>query len=96
MSLYVSMLTDEMLDVSLSSRDKSRCSTGASSRRSSYRCVAIAQVLEIALEVVGEVYNNIEAGMECATIQWRGKRMIVEDLSEDDAVFHFWFRKNQL
>ena len=58
--------------------------------------MAIAQEIEIALKVVEEVNNNIEGGMEDATIQWRGERIIVEDLSDDDTVFHFRFRKKRL
>jgi hypothetical protein len=58
--------------------------------------MAIAQEIEIVLEDVVDLYNDIEGGMEDATIQWKGKRMIVEDLSEDDAIFHFRFRKKHL
>ena len=34
--------------------------------------------------------------MEDATIQWKGKRMIVKDLSDNDAIFYFRFRKKHL
>jgi uncharacterized protein YkuJ len=48
------------------------------------------------LEAVAEVYNDIEGGMEDDTIEWQGKRVIVVDLSEDNAIFHFQFSKKHL
>jgi hypothetical protein len=37
----------------------------------------------------------METGIEDNTTQW-GKRILIEDLSEDDAVTHFCFRKVHL
>ena len=53
---------------------------------------ALQDELETVIEAIAEVYNGIEE----STIEWQGKGVIVEDLSEDDAIFHFRFRKKHL
>ena len=40
-------------------------------------------------------HDQMEIGMEDNTIQW-GKRLIIQDLSEDDALSHFCFQKVHL
>jgi quinol monooxygenase YgiN len=100
MTLYASMLTEEMQDMDSSSSSSEESSSGSSdsgtSSSSSSAGEALQEEFEMVLEAVAEVYNDLEGGMEDATIEWQGKRVIVVDVSEDDAVFHFRFRKKHL
>ena len=52
-------------------------------------------VIEEVIQVIVQMYEFMETGMEDTTIQW-GKQMLIADSSEDDAVTHFWFRKVHL
>ena len=42
-----------------------------------------------------QMYECMETGMDDNSMQ-RGKKILIDDLSEDDAVTHFWFRKVHL
>ena len=42
-----------------------------------------------------QMYECMETGIGDNTIQW-GKKILIDDLSEDDAVTHFQFRKVHL
>ena len=98
MSLYASMLLEEMSDRSSSNGSSSSASSSSSSSSSSSANSSrtLSEELATVLQAVNEVYNDIEGGMEDESIQWQGKRLIVEDLSDDDAIFHFRFRKKLL
>ena len=52
-------------------------------------------VIEEVIQVSVQMYECMETGMEDNTIQWGGK-ILIEDLSKDDAVTHFQFRKVHL
>ena len=52
-------------------------------------------IIEEVIQVTVQMYECMETGIEDTTIQW-GKRILIEDLSEDDAVTHFCFRKIHL
>ena len=52
-------------------------------------------ILDNLLGIVAQVHDQMETGMEDDTIQW-GKRLIIQDLSEDDALTHFHFQKVHL
>ena len=52
-------------------------------------------IIEEVIQVTVHMYECMETGIEDNTIQW-GKRILIEDLSEDDAVSHFLFRKVHL
>ena len=54
-----------------------------------------ASILDNLLGIVAQVHDQMETGMEDNTIQW-GKRLIIQDLSEDDALTHFHFQKVHL
>jgi hypothetical protein len=90
MTLYASLLTEEMDQYSSSSKESSSGSrTSSSSSSSENSSGTLQEEFEMVLEAVAEVYNDIEGGMEDDTIEWQGQRVIVVDLSEDDAIFHF-------
>jgi DDE superfamily endonuclease len=92
LSAYAAMLLEEMSDSSSSSASSSSSSSSSSSANSS----TLSEELATVLHAVNEIHHDIEGGMEDETIQWRGKRLIVEDLSDDDAISHFRFRKKHL
>ena len=52
-------------------------------------------VIEEVVQVSVQMYEYMETGMEENIIQC-GKNILIEDLSEDDAVTHFHFRKVHL
>ena len=45
-------------------------------------------IIEEVIQVTVQMYECMETGIEDNTIQW-GRKIWVEDLSEDDAVTHF-------
>jgi hypothetical protein len=57
---------------------------------------AMAERHQAVVVLRAAVKNDIEGGMEDDTIEWQGKRVIVVDLSEDNAIFHFQFSKKHL
>ena len=52
-------------------------------------------IIDDLLGIVVQVHDQMEIGMEDNTIQW-GKKLIIQDLSEDDALTHFCFCKDHL
>lgn len=101
MSVYAAALMEEMSDGSSSngtssSSESSNSSTSSSSGSSSSNSTTLSDELATALQAVSELYNDIEGGMEDESIEWQGKRLLVDDLSEDDSIFHFRFRKKHL
>ena len=52
-------------------------------------------VIEEVIQVSVQRYKCMETGMEDNSTPW-GKKIWIEDLSEDDAGTHFWFRKVHL
>ena len=91
------MLLEKMSDRSRTNGSSSSASSSSSSSSSSSaNSSTLSEELATVLQAVNEVYNDIEGGMEDESIQWQGKRLIFEDLSDDDAIFHFRFRKKHL
>ena len=97
MSLYAAALMEEMSDESSSNGSSSSSASSSSSSSSmdssSSNSTTLSDKLATALQAVNEVYNDIEGGMEDESIEWRGKRLLVDDLSDDDSIFHFRFIK---
>ena len=58
-------------------------------------CIDSTLVIEEVIQVSVQMYERMETALEGNTIQW-GKKILIEDLSEDDAVTHFQFRKVHL
>ena len=52
-------------------------------------------LIDDAITATAREYDRINAPMEDTTIEW-GKKILVEDLSEEHALFHFRFRKDDL
>ena len=52
-------------------------------------------IIEEVIQVTVKMYECMETGIQNNTIQW-GKRILISDLSEDDAVTHFCLRKVHL
>ena len=100
MSVYAAALMEEMSDGSSSNGSSSSESSSSSSRRSmrssSSNSTTLSEELATALQAVNEVYNDIEGGMADESIECRGKRLLVDDLSEDDSILYFRFRKKHL
>jgi hypothetical protein len=100
MSVYAAALMEEMSDESSSNGSSSSSASSSSSSSSmdssSSNSTTLSDKLATALQAVNEVYNDIEGGMEDESIEWRGKRLLVDDLSDDDSIFHFQFRKKHL
>ena len=69
--------------------------SGTRSEMSEVSSVDSISIIDDPLRFVAQVYDEMEAGMEDNTIQW-GKRLIIQDLSEDDALSHFHFCKVHL
>jgi hypothetical protein len=90
-------------DNSFSSSSNSSGSSSSSSMSSSGNCSSLAGmssidstfIVEEVIQVTVQMYECMETGIEDNTIQW-GKRILIEDLSEDDAVTHLCFRKVHL
>ena len=70
-------------------------SSGTRSEMSEVSSVDSASIIDNLLGIVVQVHDQMEIGMEDNTIQW-GKRLIIQDLSEDDALTHFCFCKDHL
>jgi hypothetical protein len=70
-------------------------SSGTRSEMSEVNSVDSASIIDNLLGVVAQVHDQTEIGMEDNTIQW-GNRLHIQDLSEDDALTHFCFRKVHL
>ena len=71
------------------------CSCGSRSEMSEVSCVDSTSIINVLLGIVAQVHDQMEIGMEDNTIQW-GKRLIIQDLSEDHALSHFRFCKVHL
>ena len=91
-------------DNSFSSSSDSNNSNDSSSRMSSSEnsssldgmsSIDSTFIMEEVIQVTVQMYECMETGIEDNNIQW-GKRILIEDLSEDDAVTHFCFRKVHL
>ena len=52
-------------------------------------------ILDGLLGIVAQVHDQMETGMEDNTIQW-GKRLLIQNLSEDYALMHFCFDRAHL
>ena len=70
-------------------------SSGTRSEMSEVSSIDSASIIDNLLGIVAQVHDQMETGMEDNTIQW-GKRLIIQDLSEDDALTHFCFQKVHL
>ena len=70
-------------------------SSGTRSEMSEVSSVDSTSIIDDLLGIVAQVHDQMEIGMEDNTIQW-GKRLIIQDLSEDDALTHFCFQKVHL
>ena len=91
-------------DNSFSSSSDSNNSNDSSSRMSSSEnsssldgmsSIDSTFIMEEVIQVTVQMYECMETGIEDNNIQW-GKRILIEDLSEDDAVTHFCIRKIHL
>ena len=83
-----------------SSNNSSICSNSTSSSDSfssldGMGSIDSTLVIEEVIQVSVQMYKCMETGMEDNTIQW-GEKILIEDLSKDDAVTHFQFRKVHL
>ena len=65
-------------------------SSGTRSEMSEVSSVDSTSIIDDLLAIVAQVHDQMETGMDDNTIQW-GKRLIIQDLSEDDALTHFSF-----
>ena len=70
-------------------------SSGTRSEMSEVSSVDSTSIIDDLLGIVAQVHNQVETGMDDNTIQW-GKRLLIQDLSEDDALTHFHFCKDHL
>ena len=70
-------------------------SSGTRSEMSNIRSIDSTSIIVDLLGIVALVHDQMETGMEDNTIQW-GKRLLIQDLSEDDALMHFCFCKAHL
>ena len=70
-------------------------SSGTRTEMSEVSSVDSTSIIDDLLGIVAQVHDQMEIGMEDNTIQW-GKKLIIQDLSEDDALTHFRFRKVHL
>ena len=52
-------------------------------------------IIDDLLRIVAHAHDQMETNMEDNTIQW-GKRLLIQDLSEYDALMHFHFCKAHL
>ena len=110
LALYASTLMDRLNhessgseESSLGVGDNSFSSSSDSSMSSSGNCSSLdgmssidsTFIIEEVIQVTVQMYECMETGIEDNNIQW-GKRILIEDLSEDDAVTHFCIRKIHL
>ena len=70
-------------------------SSGNSSLLDGMSSIDSTFIIEEVIQATVQMYEYMETGIEDNTIQW-GKRILIEDLSEDDAVTHLCFRKIHL
>jgi hypothetical protein len=70
-------------------------SSGTRSEMSEVSSLDSTSIIENLLGIVAQMHDQMEIGMEENTIQW-GKRFIIQDLSEDDALSHCCFCKVHL
>ena len=70
-------------------------SSGTRSEISEVSSVDSPFIIDDLLGIVAQVHVQMMTGMEDNTIQW-GNRLIIQDLSEDDALSHFHFCKVHL
>ena len=70
-------------------------SSGTTSEMSEVSSVDSTSIIDDLLGIVAQVHDQMEIGMEDNTIQL-GKRLLIQDLSEDDALSHFCFCKVHL
>ena len=68
-------------------------SSGSRSEISEVSSVDLTSIIDDILRIVAHAHDQMEPGMEDSTIQW-GKRLLIQDLSEDDALMHFCFHKS--
>ena len=69
--------------------------SGTRSEMSEVSSVDSTSIIHDLLGIVAQVHDQIEIGMEDNTIQW-GKRLLIQDLSEDDTLTNFRFCKIHL
>ena len=86
---------DNSFSSSSDSSDSSMSSSGNCSSLDGMSSIDSTFIIEEVIQVTVQMYECMETGIEDNTIQW-GKRILIEDLSEDDAVTHFCFRKVHL
>ena len=70
-------------------------SSGTRSEMSNASSIDSTSIIDDLLGIVAQVHDQMETGMEDNTIQW-GERLLIQDLSEDDALMHFCFGKAHL
>ena len=70
-------------------------SSGTRSEMSNASSIDSMSIIDDLLGIVAQVHDQMETGMDDNTIQW-GKRLLIQDLSEDDALTHFYFGKAYL
>ena len=73
------------------SSDSSMSSSGNCSSLDGMSSIDSTFIIEEVIQVTVQMYECMETGIEDNTIQW-GKRSLIEDLSEVDAVTCFCFR----
>ena len=67
-------------------------SSGTRSEMSNVSSIGSTSIIDNLLGIVAQMHDQMETGMEDNTIQ-RGKRLLIQNLSEDDALTHFCFCK---
>jgi hypothetical protein len=77
------------------SSSSSMSPSGSSSSLDGMSSIDSTFIIEEVIQLTVQMYECMETGIEDNTIQW-GKKILIEDLSEDDAVTHFCFRKIHL
>ena len=65
-------------------------SSGSRSDMSEMSSVDSTSNIDDLFRIVAHAQNQMETGMEDNTSQW-GKGLLIQDLSEDDALIHFCF-----
>ena len=70
-------------------------SSGTRSEISEVSSVDSTSIIDDLLGIVAQVHDQMEIGMEDNTIQW-GKRLLIQDLSDNHALSHFCFHKVHL
>ena len=70
-------------------------SSGTRSEMSEVSSIDSASIIDNLLGIVAQVHDQMEIGMGDKTIPW-GKRLLIQDLSEDDELSHFRFHKIHL